>query len=102
MDREKIEEVYKWDLSKIYGNIEEFNNDIEVVKKKLKLLSSYEGIKYDSNNLYELLSMEMHTQRVLEKLEVYASLLCDEDTSINKNMELKESMIILNILRKSL
>lgn len=90
MDREKIEEVYKWDLSKIYGNIEEFNNDIEVVKKKLKLLSSYEGIKYDSNNLYELLSMEMHTQRVLEKLEVYASLLCDEDTSINKNMELKE------------
>ena len=34
----------------------------------------------------------MNVSRVLEKLEVYASLLCDEDTSINKNQELKEEV----------
>ena len=90
MDREKIEEQYKWDLSKIYKSSKEFEDDIKLVKEKIKEFSKYENITYDENTLYELIELEMNTSRLLDKLETYVSLLCDEDTSINKNQELKE------------
>ena len=90
MERKEIADKYKWDLSKIYKDLDEFNSDIEFVKEKIKLFKKYEGITYDSDNLYELLTLTMDTHRVIDKLEAYVSLLCDEDTSINKNQELKE------------
>ena len=90
MDREKIEEQYKWDLSKIYKSSKEFEDDIKLVKEKIKEFSKYENITYDENSLYELIELGMNTSRLLDKLETYVSLLCDEDTSINKNQELKE------------
>ena len=90
MDREKIEEQYKWDLSKIYKSSKEFEDDIKLVKGKIKEFSKYENITYDENSLYELIELGMNTSRLLDKLETYVSLLCDEDTSINKNQELKE------------
>lgn len=90
MDRDSINEQYKWDLNKIYSSIDEFKNDITNVKGKLNEFSKYEGITYDENSLYELISLVMNTNRMLDKLESYVSLLCDEDTRINKNQELKE------------
>ena len=90
MNREEISEKYKWDLSKIYSSSDDFNSDIKKVGDKLKEIAKYEGISYDENDLYELIDLCMATSRILEKLEVYVSLLCDEDTSVNKNLELKE------------
>ena len=92
MDRDKISEKYKWDLTKIYESLTEFNKDIDKVKDMIKLFSKYNGIEYNENNLYELIQLDMDTSRILDKLETYVSLLCDEDTSINKNQELKEKV----------
>ncbi len=90
MDREKTSEKYKWDLSKIYGNSKEFEEDILAVQNKIKEFSKYENMQYDCNSLYDLLDLVTSTSRIIEKLEAYVSLLCDEDTRINKNQELKE------------
>ena len=92
MDRNNIDKKYQWDLSKIYGTIDEFRKDIDYVNSKLGEFSIFEGIKYDENTLYEVIELCMGISRVLEKLEVYTSLLCDEDTGINKNQELKEEV----------
>lgn len=92
MNRENIDKKYRWDLTKIYSSLEEFNKDIDIVKEKIKLFSKYNGINYDEDSLYELLNLYMDTSRIISKLEVYTSLLCDEDTSINKNLELKEKV----------
>ena len=92
MDREKIEEYYKWDLSKIYSSIDDFRSDMQLVKEKMDNFSKYKDIKYDENTLYEVISLYMETSRILNKLEVYTSLLSDEDTGINKNRELKEEV----------
>ena len=92
MDRNNIDKKYQWDLEKIYKTIDEFKNDILFVRGKLGEFSKFESIKYDENTLYEVIDLCMNVSRVLEKLEVYASLLCDEDTSINKNQELKEEV----------
>ena len=92
MNRDSIDKKYQWDLSKIYESIDEFRKDVEFVKGKLGGFSKFEGIKYDENTLYEVIDLCMNTSRVLEKLMVYTNLLCDEDTGINKNQELKEAV----------
>jgi len=92
MDRNSIDRKYQWDLSKIYNDIDEFKKDIEFVKNKLGDFSKYIDITYDEDSLYEVLELCMNVSRILEKLEVYTSLLCDQDTSINKNQELKEEI----------
>ena len=92
MNRESIDKKYQWDLSKIYNSVEEFRRDIDYVRSKLGEFSKFKGIEYDENTLYEVLDLCMNVSRVLEKLQVYTSLLCDEDTSINKNQELKEEV----------
>ena len=92
MDRNSIDKKYQWDLGKIYENIDDFKKDIDFVKDKLFEFSKFEGIEYDEKSLYDVIKLCMDTSRVLEKLQVYTSLLCDEDTSINKNQELKEEI----------
>lgn len=92
MDRNNIDKKYQWDLSKIYNNINEFREDLSYVRGKLGEFAKFKGIKYDENSLYEVIDLCMNVSRVLEKLQVYTSLLCDEDTSINKNQELKEEV----------
>lgn len=92
MNRESIDKKYQWDLSKIYDSIDEFRKDIDLVRGKLDEFSKFKGISYDENNLYEVMDLCMNVSRVLEKLQAYTSLLCDEDTGINKNQELKEEV----------
>ena len=92
MDRNNIDKKYQWDLSKIYGSMDEFRKDIDYVNSRLGDFSKFDGIKYDENTLYEVIKLCMELSRILEKLEVYTSLLCDEDTGINKNQELKEEV----------
>ena len=92
MDREKIDKCYKWDLTQIYKDNNDYKNDIKKVKENIDKICSYEGIKYDEFNLFELVDIVMKTSRIIDKLESYVSLLCDEDTRINKNQELKEEV----------
>ena len=92
MDRNSVSEKYQWDLSKIYKNTDEYKADILKVKENIKLFSKYEDGNYDADILYELLELVMNTNRVIDKLESYVSLLGDEDTRINKNQELKEEI----------
>ena len=92
MNRDSIDKKYQWDLSKIYGSLDEFRNDISSVKDKLPKFSKFRDVKYDEENLYELMELCMSVSRVLDKLRAYTSLLCDEDTSINRNQELKEEV----------
>ena len=92
MDRNNIDRKYQWDLSKIYSSIEEYREDIRLVKDGISKISEYENRNIDSNSLYELLELVMSCSRRIDKLESYVSLLTDEDTRINKNQELKEEV----------
>ena len=75
MDRNNIDKKYQWDLSKIYSSIDEFRNDISLVKEKLPEFSKFQGINYNEESLYEVLDLCMTVSRMLEKLEAYTSLL---------------------------
>lgn len=92
MNRESIDVRYKWDLEKIYGSIDDFRKDIDFVYQKINEFDGYEDVKLNADNLYELISLVMEVSRIIDKLQVYTSMLNDEDTSINKNRELKEEV----------
>lgn len=92
MERNKIDKKYKWDLSKIYKNKKEYNEDILEVRKLIDKILKYENIELNENTIYELLNLVMSASRILNKLESYVSLLGDEDTRINKNHEYKEEI----------
>lgn len=89
MDRNSIEDRYKWDLTRIYKNIDEFNKEYEEVYKDIEKVKKYEDNMMDSGtNLYNTLETYYGILRRLEKLSVYTHLLFDEDTSNNDSQAL--------------
>ena len=90
MDREKIETKYTWDLTKIFTNIDEFNNLYEETKEEINNYKKYENIMGDNaNNFYNAINDYYNISRKLEKLYSYASLQYDENTSNNTNQALE-------------
>ena len=88
--REEVPNEYKWDLSKMYQNIEEVENDIEEVKKLTKEILEYKSHILDSSNsLYEFLKLTEKQDRIINKLYVYSKMNLDVDTKNNKNKALK-------------
>lgn len=90
MNREKIEEQFKWDLTQIFKNKKEFEQAYKEVKEKIKDFSKYEEIMNENaTNFYNTLNDYYDVNRHLEKLYVYTSLSFDTDTSDNKNQSQK-------------
>ena len=88
--REEVPNEYKWDLSKMYQNNEEVENDVEEVKKLTKEILKYKSHILDSSNsLYEFLKLTEKQDRILNKLYVYSKMNLDVDTKNNQNKALK-------------
>lgn len=90
MDRNSIEEQYKWDLRQVFENIEEFNKLYDEVKIQIKDFSKYESIMdQDATTFYNTINDYYKVSRLLDKLYVYTSMNFDTDTSNNKSQALK-------------
>ena len=89
MDRNSVEEKYKWDLTLIYKTEKEFNEDYKKAEEKIKEFPKYEKtMPNNAKDFYKTLEEYFSISRIIEKLSVYTSLLFDEDTSNNKNQSL--------------
>ena len=89
MDRQEIEEQYKWDLTPIYKSIDEFNKEYDNISKKINNFKKYEKTMLNNaNTFYETINEYFNISRILDKLSVYAHLLFDEDTGNNQNQAL--------------
>ena len=90
MNRAKIEEKYKWDLSNIYINMSEFDKDYEKAKKDIKDFDKYQKvIGKGASGLYDTLVGYFEICRILDKLSVYTHLKFDENISDNASQSLK-------------
>ena len=90
MNRNEIEERYKWNLSMIYNNIDDFNKDYNEAKQRINLFSKYESkMKESATEFYNTIDEYYKISRILDKLSAYTNLLFDEDTSNNNNQALK-------------
>ena len=88
--REEIEEKYKWDLTTIYKDDEEFLKDYDLVNNKIYEIENYRGrILENSKTLLEFLELSDDIDRKMSKLYYYSHLKFDQDTTNIKAQELK-------------
>lgn len=78
MIRDEIEEKYKWDISRIYSDVDKFIEDLEEVKKEIPKLSEYKEKFLNSvEEFLEFFKLFESVNRKLEKLSMYAHLWTD-------------------------
>ena len=97
--RSEIEDKYKWDLSLIYKDEEEFYKNLKEVENHLEDILDFKGnIVTSADNLLKFINFELNSQRKLYKLHYYTHLLYDEDTT-NTNSQ-KLSGLVKNLFVK--
>ena len=80
MKRNEIEDKYKWNIEKMYKNIEAWELDLKEVKDLIPGLRTFEGKLNSSEELLAFLKKDVEVSRLLDKLRSYAYLRADEDT----------------------
>ncbi|MBP3635008.1 MAG: oligoendopeptidase F [Bacilli bacterium] len=86
--RSEIEKKYKWDLSSIYSNEDEFNKDKEEFIKLIKETESFKGrITSSSDTLYEFLNLQNKMEILISNLYLYANCKRDEDLGNTENQK---------------
>lgn len=89
MNREEIENQYKWNLCEIFPGEEDFNQNCQKIKQEIESFSQYEtSMAENASNFYQTLTAYYDISRKLEKLYVYTSLLFDTNTANNHNQSL--------------
>ena len=90
MNRDTIDEKYKWDLTQIFKSTEEFEECYKKAETLIEDFKKYENIMGENaKNFYETINTYYEITRTLDKLYVYTSLLSDTDTSNNTYQSLK-------------
>ena len=95
--RDEIDNQYKWDLTTIYKNLDEWNQDYEYVSSKLEEVASYKNNLMDSaSNLYNFLTLDEELTRKIEKMYVFANMQYDAETSNTESQALLGKIRDLN------
>ena len=84
--RSEIEDKYKWDLTLMYKNEEEYQKDFDELKKIVSEIKKYKGIlTKDANTLLEFLKLDDKIDILITNLSVYACSKKDEDVANEEN-----------------
>ena len=95
MDREKIEEKYKWKLEDLYENKEEYDKDLIKLSELVDEFEKYKGkILENDNTLLETVLLDEKIDMLTNKLYVYANMKLHEDTRVGVNQELAGNLDI--------
>ena len=70
--RADVPEKYKWDLTDICADQNEFDDKYKELVKMIDNLATYKGCTKDSNKLLEFLNLDNKTMALLERLFIYA------------------------------
>ena len=93
--RENVEEKFKWDLSPLCGDDEDFYSKVERANKYLPELKKYEGKLNNKNNIYDFLMLEKEVDELLEPAQQYCFLKNTECLSNEKYNEMQEKLYMM-------
>lgn len=97
LDRNKIEEKYKWKIDTMYPSEDYIEKDIEKVKEYIEKVKEYKGKLSESKEvLYDALNISEKSSRVLQNLYVYTHMKQHEDTRINTNQAIATKIEMLS------
>lgn len=86
MERNAVENKFKWTIDEMYLNEGAIEKDIQKVNELIEEAKKYKGTLADSEeNLYNALNLSEQASRILQNLYVYTHMKSHEDTRINKN-----------------
>ena len=89
--RDKIEDKYKWDLTHIYKNDEEWEKEFKGVESDISGYERFKGIlSKSSDNLLKCFQFDDAIGMKLEKLYLYAMLSKDSDMRVTKYQAIEE------------
>lgn len=86
--RADVPEKYKWDLTDIFKDIDDFNKVFNEIKDKLKLIDNYVGCTKDSNKLLEYIIFDIDLSSKILNLIIYAMFINDQDLNDSIGVEL--------------
>ena len=93
IERDQVEEKYKWNLSDIYPSVDAWQADINMLKTEVEKLADFKGtLGESSESLYNALSTGNDLAKTLWQAWVFASNLSNENLNISKNQELMQQM----------
>ena len=96
LTRKEIKKEDKWNIDAVYGSIEEFNNDVDLLEKELdKLVYMEKNFLSNSKEFSNFFIQDEKVSRLLEKLYIYANCKNDEDKGNSVYQELKGKVINL-------
>lgn len=96
LEREEIEEKYKWDISTMFKSIEDWNIEHDRVKDLSEKILDYKGKMIDSSdNLLSTINLMEELYRSVSNLYSFASMNLDTDTRDSKAQALSSKALNL-------
>ena len=86
--RNEIDDKYKWDLSSLFKNKEEYQKSYDKVFKLVDEVVKFKG-QIMTNKLYDFYKKYEELDRLSDKVFMYARLICDTDTSDSNGQKMK-------------
>ncbi len=91
LQRDEIDDRYKWNLAAIYHDEQTWEQDFAKVKELASELAKYEGtIAKSSEQLLEVLLLQEKIELLFGKVFVYARMRKDEDNRVSKYQSLTD------------
>ena len=94
-NRNEVPEKYKWDLTELYKDEQEFLESYQQVDYQIDELKKYQGCTNNPEILYEYLQKELDTDTKLEDLLCYAYLMADQELDNQEGPKRKNKVIVL-------
>ena len=89
LKREDVKKCDKWNIESVYGSLDEYNKDYNIVKDNIdKLRYMQDTFLNSSTSFKEFLLIDSKTSRLIAKLYTYAARKYDEDTGNSTYQEL--------------
>lgn len=95
-ERREVPKEAQWDLERIFKTDEEFQKEIEAVRKQIDEFAKLEGHTTENAEMfYKSITAGNEIERRLNKLYTYASMKSDEDVANTENQAKKEQVVNL-------
>ena len=95
-ERREVPKEAQWNLERIFKTDEEFQKEIEAVRKQIDEFAKLEGHTTENAEMfYQSITAGNEIERRLNKLYTYASMKSDEDVANTENQAKKEQVVNL-------
>lgn len=90
MLREKIDNKFKWNLSDIVADMDEWNKIFADASEQMKEIKVYQGKLNNKTDILNCLNLSSQISEKIERLYVYSKMKMDEDSSVGKYQALSD------------